>query len=143
MAFWESLSTELSARRRRLRTALGDWGQSLFELALIASLILGTFGLFLQPWMAGAAPWGFALPVLLPLGYVALDARRQRPLPEGADVEAARKTYDRLAFLWCALIIVAGIGAFAYALSAEPPAPPLPDPGWQPPEDTVAVDITE
>lgn len=143
MAFWRNLFIELGARRHRLRKALGDWGQSVFELALIASLILGTFGLLLHPWMAAAAPWGFALPVLLPLGYIALDMRRQRPSPEGADAEAARKAHDRLALFWCVLIVVAGIGAFAYALSAEPPPPPAPDPGWQPPDDAVAVDITE
>lgn len=143
MAFWRDLFTELSARRRRLRTAIGDWGQSLFEYGLVASLILGTFGLYLQPWMAAAAPWGFALPVVLPLGYILLDMRRQRPLPEGADADAARRGYDRLAFIWCALIIIAGIGAFAYALSAEPPPPPAPDPGWQPPDNAVAVDISE
>jgi len=143
MAFWTNLFTELGARRKRLREAIGDRGQSLFELALLSALILGTLGLFYQPWMAAAAPWGFALPALLPLGYVALDVRRQRPLPEGADADAARKTHDRLVLIWCSLIVIAGIGAFAYALAAEPPAPPTPDPGWQPPEDAVAVDISE
>ncbi len=143
MAFWGNLFTELGARRKRLRESFGERGQSVFELALLSALILGTVGLLLHPWMAGAAPWGFALPVLLPLGYVALDARRQRALGAGQDEDAVRKTHDRLTLVFVSLIIVAGIGAFAYGLASEPPAPPQPDPGWQPPEDAVSVDMSE
>jgi len=141
MAFWGNLFTELGARRKRLRESFGERGQSVFELALLSALVLGTVGLLLHPWMASAAPWGFALPVLLPLGYIALDARRQRALAAGQDEDAVRKSHDRLALIFVSLIIVAGVGAFAYALASEPPAPPQPDPGWQPPEDAVSVDM--
>jgi hypothetical protein len=145
MGFFGSLFAELGARRRRLRKAFGERGQSLFEFSLIGAFALSTLGLFIYPWMASAAPWGFAIPIAFALGYLALDVRRQtaaRVVAEGEpQEEAVRLLHDRLALAWSVLCIAAGVAAFVFALNARPPAPIDAD-AWRPPENAVAVDLT-
>ncbi len=141
MSFFGSLFAELGARRRRLRLAMGDRGQSLFEFALLGVLTLGSAGLFVRSWMPAAAPWGFALPIVFIVGYIALDLRRQRAAAPAADAEHPHRAADRLALIWTLLCMAAAIATFVYAWSAEPPLPPPIDQGWQPPQDTLNFDI--
>lgn len=138
MSFWSEMASELGARRKRLRKAVGDRGQGLFEMLLLGLPLLGSLGLFLHPWMPGAAPWGFALPFLLVLGYLLLDVRRQGQLARGDDQDAVRKSHDRMAFGLVFLCMAASAAAFAIGLAA---APQEDGPDWQPPPDAVSVDI--
>lgn len=140
-AFFESLTSEMTARRRRLRGALGDRGQSLVDFLIMGGILVGSLGLFVRPhYMPAAAPWGFALPFLFVAGYLLIDARRQAGLAKGADPGKVAASYDWITVLWsfgCALI---GLAAFVIAWTSEPerPVDPL---DWTPPENALEVDI--
>ena len=135
--------SEIGARRRRMRAALGDRGQSLFGFLVMSGLAVGSLGLLIQPWMAAAAPWGFALPVLYALGMVLIEWRRQAFLARVAATEEAPDEdesptgvgYDWLVALWSLACALAGLAAFMIALRAEP-APPAED-VWTPPASVV------
>lgn len=133
---------EMGARRRRLRLALGDRGQGIAEFLVLAGLGVGSLGLFVREWMPGAAPWGFAVPVVFLIGYVLIDYRRQAALArDGADGAKVGASYDWIALLWSFGCALAGAAAFVIAWSAEPP--PTIDPNaWTPPEHSVPVDIS-
>lgn len=135
MSFWGSLFQELSARRTRLRRALGDRGQSLFEFVVLGALVLSSLGLYLRPWMAAAAPWGFAAPFVFVAGYLLLDLSRQR------DNGVNGRRHDLLALGWTLLCCAVAIATFVLALLSEPPPPPEP-PAWQPPEDVEIFDLS-
>jgi len=140
VSFFPALFTEFAARRRRLRKALGDRGQGLFELFVIGGLLLGSAGLFLYPWMIGAAAWGFAIPPLFLGLYLVLDARRQKALAAAADPDAVRKRADLAALGATLACVLAGYGAFALGIMSDPrPRPEAP--GWQPPPDAVDVQL--
>jgi hypothetical protein len=139
--FAASLFAEIGARRRRLRSALGDRGQGLVEFLIMGGLAIGSLGLFLREWMIAAAPWGFALPIVFLCGYVLIDARRQASLARGDDGEKVSQGYDWVALLWSLACALAGAAAFVIAWSAAPPAPPTED-VWMPPESAVPVDIS-
>lgn len=140
--FLSSMFSEMGARRRRLRAALGDRGQSLVEFLVLGGLMVGSLGLIVRPWMAAAAPWGFALPILFLVGYFLIEYRRQAALArEGADQDRVRSGYDWLVLLWSLGCALAGAAAFVIAWTAEPPPPPD-DGSWQPPESAVPVDIS-
>jgi protein-S-isoprenylcysteine O-methyltransferase Ste14 len=140
MAFFAALGAELVARRRRLRKALGDRGQGLFELFVLGGLLLGSVGLFYQPWMLPAAAWGLAAPVLFVALYLLLYARRQRALAAAADPEPIRRRADWAALavtLACAFL---GYAAFAVGVMADPrPRPEVP--AWRPPADAIDTEI--
>lgn len=129
--FFSAMFAEMGARRRRLREALGDRGQALFEFLILAGLMLGSFGLFLRPWMAAAAPWGFAMPVVFVAGYLVIEARRQRAVKPDAG-EAAGGGFDWLALLWALGCAALGAAAFAIAWTSDP---------WAPVENAVTTDI--
>jgi hypothetical protein len=75
--FISAMFAEIGARRRRLRASLGDRGQAIVEFLVLGGLVLGSLGLFLRPWMAAVAPWGFALPFVFLIGFCLIEARRQ------------------------------------------------------------------
>jgi len=138
--FLTGLIREFAARRRRLRESLSEWGQSLFDFAVFSGLFIGSAGLFMQPWMAAAAPWGFAAPVLVVVGLVLLELRRRRSLARGADPAKITPGHDWAALLWSAGCAILGAAAFILAWGAKP-IPPEP-PAWNPPENAVAVEIS-
>ena len=134
--FFSALFSEMGARRRRLRESFGDRGQALVEFLVLGGLLIGSLGLLVRPWMAGAAPWGFALPFVFLAGFLLIEARRQASLARGSDTEKVRAGYDWGALLWsfgCALL---GAAAFAIAWGSAPPKPPE-EPIWQPPAEAV------
>jgi hypothetical protein len=139
--FFSAMFEEMGARRRRLRAVAGDRGQSVFEFLILAGLALGSLGLFVRPWMADAAPWGFTLPFVYLAGYFLIEARRQRAMAGAEDGEPLRRQYDWAALLWSLACARAGAAAFVIAWGAEPPPPPEPD-VWTPPESSVPVDIS-
>jgi hypothetical protein len=137
--FFSSMFTEMGARRKRLRSALGDRGQGLVEFAVLGGLLVGSLGLFVREWMPAAAPWGFAIPLVFVIGYLLIDTRRQASLAGGGDETRTTQRYDWIVLLWsfgCALV---GAAAFVIAWSEAPPPPP-PE-FWTPPENSVPVDI--
>jgi len=138
--FFSALLAETGARRRRLRLALGDRGQSIAEFLIMSGLALGSLGLFVRPWMADAAPWGFALPFVFLIGYVALDFRRQAELARGGEAERVSTRHDWIVLLWSFGCALAGAAAFVIAWGAEPPRPP--EQIWTPPESAVSVDMS-
>lgn len=130
--------SEIVARRRRQRAMLGDRGQSIAEFLVLGGLMIGSVGLVVREWMAAAAPWGFAIPVVFLLGYALIDFRRQAALARGDDAAKVSSGYDWITFLWSFGCALAGAAAFVIAWGAEPP----PDPNsWTPPESAVPVDI--
>lgn len=137
--FFSSMFSEMGARRRRLRTALGDRGQGLAEFLVLAGLAVGSLGLFVRDWMPAAAPWGFAMPFVFVAGYALIEARRQAQLRGGAEAEQTASRYDWQAFLWSFGCALAGLAAFVVAWGAAPPPPPQ---DWAPPENTVSVEIS-
>lgn len=138
MGYFAALFSELGARRRRLRGALGDRGQSLFEFGVLSAFALGSFGLALSHWPAARAlAWGAVAPLLFVTGYALLDLRRQRA--DGA-AESARKGHDWVALGWTLCCAGLAIALFAWAMSYAPPQPAEAQ-GWQPPEDTVTLDM--
>ena len=76
------MAGEIGARRRRLRAAFGDRGQAFTEFLVLAGLAVGSLGLVVREGMVRTAPWGFALPFVFVIGYLLIDARRQRAVPE-------------------------------------------------------------
>lgn len=138
--FFSSLFDELGERRRRLRKSIGDRGQALASFAILAGLMLGSIGLFVRTWMVSVAPWGFALPFIFVIGYLAIDWRRQATLASGADAGKTAATYDLTARLFAFACALAGAAAFVIAISSEPPAPQIEE--WAPPENAVSVDIS-
>ena len=139
--FFSSLFTEMGARRRRLRAALGDRGQGIVEFLVLGGLMLGSLGLFVRDWMPAAAPWGFALPFIFLLGYGLIDARRQAQLAASEAPERVNTSYDWIALGWSFACALAGAAAFVIAWSAEPP-PAQQEEIWTPPESSVSVDIS-
>lgn len=140
-AFLGAMFAEMGARRRRLRSALGDRGQALVEFFVLAGLGVGSLGLLTRPWMPAAAPWGFFVPAVFLIGYLLIERRRQAAIAGDQDAAKVSSGYDWLALLWsfgCALL---GAAAFVIAYSAEPPPPPEPE-IWTPPEGSVSVDIS-
>ncbi|MGE0597168.1 MAG: hypothetical protein AB7P07_12450 [Hyphomonadaceae bacterium] len=143
MSFLAAMFDEVVARRRRLRAVMGDRGQSISEFLVLAGLAIGSLGLILRPWMAAAAPWGFAIPVLFLAGYVLIEARRQRAMA-ATSAEAAgalARKYDWGFVLWSLFCAVLGAAAFVIAWGAEPAPPPEPD-AWIPPDGAVSVEIS-
>ena len=129
--FFSNLVDEMGARRKRMRAMMGDRGQALVEFLVLGGLMLGSVGLFVRPWMLEAAPWGPYLLLLFPLGYLAIELRRQRT----ANAENVA-TYDWTVLLWSFACALAGAAAFVIAWGAEPaPAPEAPT--WTPPESAV------
>lgn len=140
MSFIDEFFEELAARRKRLRSRVGDRGQSLVELAVLAGLVMGSLGLYIRPWMPNAAPWGFAIPFVFVIGYVILEARRQAELKSGRNEDILAKRYDWAVMAWSFGCAAAGLTAFVFALLAEPAPPPAED-VWRPPEDAVMFDL--
>ena len=138
--YFSSMFAEIAARRRRLRKSFGPNGQALAEFLLLGGLALGSAGLFLQPWMVDAAPWGLALPVVFLAGYALIEARRQAAERRGAEAEKVAVAYDWMALLWGLFCALAGAAAFVIAWTGEPPAPVQPE-GWLPPANVVDSDI--
>jgi hypothetical protein len=138
--FLPSLFSEYAARRRRLRKALGDRGQSFFEMLVLGGLVLGSLGLFLMPWMAAAAPWGFAIPFVFVAAYCLLDAKRQAAMKDEGRAEEVRKRHDLAALALAIASAGAGAAAFTIAYRAKPVAP-VEEPVWSPPEDAVEIEI--
>ena len=136
--FFAALFTEMGARRRRLRAALGDRGQGLVEFLVLGGLAMGSLGLFVGGWMPAAAPWGFAMPVVFAIGFVLIDARRQASLARGAASESVNQSYDWIVLLWSLGCALAGAAAFIIAFSAQPHEEEI----WTPPESAVSVDIS-
>jgi hypothetical protein len=139
--FFSTLGQELGARRRRLREAMGGWGQALCEFLVMAGLLIGSAGLYLRPWMAPAAPWGFALPFVFLAGFFGIEVMRQRAVRRGAASETLATSYDWLVLIWSLGCALAGAAAFVIAWGAEPVPLPEPPP-WEPPESSVSVDIS-
>jgi hypothetical protein len=137
--FFTALFDEMGERRRRLRLSLGDRGQALASFAILAGLALGSLGLFLRPWMADVAPWGFAIPLVFVIGYLLIDWRRQSALAQGGDAETLAIFYDWTARLFSLACALAGAAAFVIALTSEP-IQQIEE--WTPPESAVSVDIS-
>jgi hypothetical protein len=121
-AFLSSLFSEFAARRARLHAAFGDRTASLVEFLLFGGVIMGCLAAVLGE-MRGLGPL-----VALILGYVLLDASRQRALRAGADEAATRRRQDRLAFVLFAALSAMGAAFCAYTVmkqdnSALPPQP--------------------
>jgi hypothetical protein len=139
--FFSVMIEEIGARRRRFRLAFGNWGQALSEFLTFAGLAVGSFGLFVRPWMPDVASWGFAVPVVFVLGHLLLEWRRQaKPTPEDKDdAETRTSKYDWGAFLFSLACAVAGLAAFVIGISSEPAS--VVDEGWQPPTGAVQSTI--
>jgi len=140
-AFFSAMFNEMGARRRRLRSALGERGQPLTEFLVLGGLVFGSLGLFLGDWMPAAAPWGFAVPFVFVLGFGLIEARRQAAVARAVDAEAANRGYDWLLVLWSLSSALLGAAAFAIAWTARPV--PHEETIWTPPESAVSVDIPE
>jgi hypothetical protein len=121
-------------------------------MLVLGGLVFGSAGLFVLPWMAAAAPWGFAVPFLFVAAYCWLDVRRQAALKlirgnsDGAIDESeskkVRKRHDLAALALAIACASAGAAAFTLAFRAKPPEPaPVEEPAWHPPEDAVDVEI--
>jgi hypothetical protein len=143
--FFSTLLAEQGARRRRLRSSMGDRGQGIIEFLVLGGRVVGSLGLLIEPWMPGAAPWGFALPVVFAIGFLLIEARRQAAAKRAEaavnDEERAGPNYDWLVLLWSLGCALAGAAAFVIAWSAQPAANHG-DENWQPPAGTVPVDIS-
>jgi hypothetical protein len=138
--FLGSMFAEMGARRRRMRAAFGDRGQALVEFLVLGGLAVGSLGLFVREGMARSAPWGFALPLIFVIGFAAIEMRRQAEFKAGGDAAQLAGRYDWIVLLWsfgCALL---GVAAFVLAWTAHPHVAPQQD--WQPPRETVDVDIS-
>jgi hypothetical protein len=139
--FFSALFTEMGARRRRMRASLGDRGSSIAEFLVLAGLLVGSLGLFVRAWMPGAAPWGFAVPVVFVVGFFLIEARRQGAnAVDGADTAKVSARNDWIVLLWSLGCALAGAAAFVIAWSAEPP-PVADEEFWTPPETSVPVDV--
>lgn len=142
-----------------MRAALGDRGQGMIEFLVFGGVLVGALGLLIGDWMPSAAPWGFAVPIVFILGYLLIDARRQRSFViaeaefgDGAWVkdEDGRTAMDRVAggydwltLGWSLLCALMGAAAFVIAWSAKPPEiDKTVFDKWTPPESAVSVDIS-
>lgn len=139
--YFSSLFSEMGARRRRLRTALGDRGQALVEFLVLGGLVVGSLGLFVREWMPAVAPWGFAIPFVFLIGFLLIDQRRQAALAGGQAPERNSASYDWIALLWSFGCALAGAAAFVIAFSSAPP-PVHQEEIWTPPESSVPVEIS-
>jgi hypothetical protein len=140
--FFFAMFAEMGARRRRLRVALCDRGQSIAELLVLGGLMLGSLCLFAREWMTAAAPRGFAQPVVFLNRKMLIEYSSQAALArDGADPDGVRQGYDWITLLWSFGCALAGAAAFVVAWSAEP-APPAAEDIWTPPENSVPVDIS-
>jgi hypothetical protein len=140
MSFFSALSEELVERRRRLRRAVGDGRASPFEFLLLAGSLLGVVAVMFTPRGFWDVPWGPMLPLLLVLGYAALDSRRQRALTQGAPEAAVRRRFDRLTLALFGGVAIAGLCTLVYAILVPTPyryAPP------NVPERALEIDIAE
>jgi hypothetical protein len=138
--FLSAMFAEMGARRRRMRAAFGDRGQALVEFLVLGGLAVGSLGLFVREGMIRAAPWGFALPLVFVIGFAAIEARRQGETKAAGEEARINTRYDWIVLLWsfgCALL---GVAAFVLAWTAQPHVAPQED--WQPPRETVDVDIS-
>jgi hypothetical protein len=136
--FFSSMFAEMGARRRRLRAALGDRGQALVEFLVMGGLAVGSLGLLVRPGMAGSAPWGFALPFVFLVGYLLIEARRQRALAAAGDAETARRGYDWGVLLWSMACALSGAAAFVIAWTAQPHV----EEEWVPPAGAISTEIS-
>lgn len=140
--FFGSMFTEIPARRRRMRGFFGDRGHSLAEFLVMGGVVIGSLGLLVRPWMAPAAPWGFALPFVFVAGHLLIEWRRQGAPPpapaEGEDDEGGNAG-DWIAFLWSLACAVAGAAAFVIAWGAQPA--PAEEEVWTPPTGSVSSTI--
>ncbi len=125
--FLTSLGSEFAARRRRLRTALGDGRASLFEYVLLLGLILGIASPGFGPKGFIGALYGPLLPVLLIAGYFLIDASRQRVLARGAAEETAGPAFDRRVLWFCIAVAAIGYLTFVWALLAPTPFELVPE----------------
>jgi hypothetical protein len=145
-SFFETFIHEALARRRRIATTVGPLAQGIFDLALLAGVVLGSLGLFMRPWMAAAAPWGFGLPVVALAGHFLLEARRQQSERLGLDPDTVKERGDLFAVLFSLACAAIGFATFAYAYSQQPAPPPAPPPQpaevWTPPENVIDLDIS-
>lgn len=110
-------------------------------MLIMGGVVAGSLGLFIAPWMPGAAPWGFSLPFIYVAGYLLIELRRQRSGAQARaeDADAAERVangYDWLVVLWGLACALAGAAAFVIAWSARPEPAPEPD-FWTPPETSV------
>lgn len=135
--FFGSMFEEMGARRRRMRLAFGDRGQSLLDFLVLAGLVTGSLGLFVRDWMPAAAPWGFWLPLAFVIGHVLIELRRQAVIAAAPEPEKLTRPYDWTVLLWSFACALAGAAAFVIAMSSEPEPE-----NWTPPESAVSVDIS-
>ena len=138
--FFASLFAEMGARRRRMRAAFGDRGQALVEFLVLGGLLVGSLGLFVREGMIAKAAWGFALPPVFVIGFLAIDARRQAQNKAGAEEAKTSVRYDWIVLLWSFACALLGVGAFMLAWTSQPRVAPQQD--WQPPREAVDVDIS-
>jgi hypothetical protein len=133
--FWSRLGGEFLARRQRLRDAIDDRNASLLEFAALAGLLLGPLSIAVTPGGVQTVPWAVLLPAALTLGYLSIEARRQKAETAGAP---DTQRFDRWT-LWLAVAgFLAGAATFIFALTAPEPyryAPP------DPPARSFSVDI--
>ncbi|MGE3250061.1 MAG: hypothetical protein AB7J28_02850 [Hyphomonadaceae bacterium] len=139
-----------------MRRALGERVHGIFEMVVIGCLGAGSLGLFLAPYMPGAAPWGFAIPFVFAGGYALIDARRQAALaavageqeipdeeglPHAPRAKRITRTHDLLAAALALLCAALGAFAFYVAYNAAPADPAQVEEDWQPPETALEIDM--
>lgn len=138
MRFLASLGAELAARRRRLRTAIGDARASLLEFALLAGVVIGAFAPSFAPEEFIGARFAPLLPVLAVLGYVAIDGGRQRALAGGAEETGVSAAFDRRVLWFLAAVAALGYATFAWAVLTPEPFELVPE---EPPPGALDVNI--
>lgn len=137
--FFPSLFAEMGARRRRMRDAFGDRGQGFVEFLVLGGLAIGSIGLIVREGMIRTAPWGLAVPLVFVIGFLIIDARRQTELKANADPAKTTSRYDWIVFLWSFACALLGVAAFVLAWTAQPHV--VSHEEWQPPRESVNVDI--
>jgi hypothetical protein len=129
--FFSAMGSEFLARRQRLHEGFGDRNGTLVEFCLFAGIVGGCLAAVLGH-VLGLAPLAVVL-----LGYVALEAPRQRAQARGEPEERVRNRYDRLAFMLFA--VAAALGAAFLIIALQPPPPHfLPPPPGKPLDVDVA-----
>lgn len=141
MAFLDALVTELGAKRRRLRRALGDWRASLVEALTLAGLAFGLFGPIAYPRGETEFWHGLLPPLGLAVGLVLLEARRQGALGRGVTEERLRRGFDGLTLALMAAMAVAGVSLYAVSAATVPEATTIEVPDAIP-EDAVIIDLS-
>jgi hypothetical protein len=143
--FFDNFMQEAIARRVRIASTIGPKMQGIFDVMIIGAVTLGSAGLFAQPWMLAAAPYGLALPVVFLVGHVLLDTRRQKtPINHlhKDEQEEARNRTDLYAVGWGVACAALGALIFFYAWGQEPPPPPAPAAEqWEPPPNVLESEI--